>query len=54
MRCIMTAINRGADLTLERGLELERAQFTEISGTRDMKEGTSAFLEKRKPSFTGV
>jgi len=53
MRCIMEAINRGIDVTLEEGLELERNQFAEIAGTDDAREGTSAFLEKRKPRFTG-
>jgi enoyl-CoA hydratase len=53
MRCIMEAINRGVDLTLEEGLQLEQSLFGEVAGTADMREGTSAFLEKRKPVFTG-
>ncbi len=38
---------------LSDGLELERRLFYELFGTKDKKEGMSAFLEKRKPSFTG-
>jgi len=54
MRCIMEAINRGPEMNLEAGLELERSFFGELFGTADMREGTSAFLEKRKPRFTGA
>lgn len=53
MRGIMECINRGSDLTLDAGLELEREAFGEVFSTQDMREGTAAFLEKRKPNFTG-
>lgn len=35
------------------GLQKEIAGFGELFGTNDMKEGATAFLEKRKPVFTG-
>lgn len=35
------------------GFESEAALFGELYNTDDFKEGTSAFLEKRKPAFTG-
>lgn len=35
------------------GFETEAALFGELCQTDDFKEGTSAFLEKRKPNFTG-
>jgi enoyl-CoA hydratase len=35
------------------GYETEIKAFGKCFGTSDFKEGTSAFLEKRKPSFTG-
>jgi enoyl-CoA hydratase len=35
------------------GLKKEIEAFGELFGTDDMKEGATAFLEKRKPVFTG-
>ena len=35
------------------GMEAERRRFGLAASTEDMKEGTAAFLEKRKPSFRG-
>ena len=45
------AVNRGFDLPLEEGLRLEADLFGTSTGSKDMKEGTSAFLEKRKPNW---
>ncbi len=49
--CI-TAANAVFDET-KNGFETEITLFGECFGTADMKEGTQAFLEKRKASFTG-
>ncbi len=46
-------INRGADINLDEGLKVERDMFGEIFSSYDMKEGTLAFLEKRKAQFKG-
>ena len=35
------------------GLKAEAEEFGKCFGTEDFKEGTSAFMEKRKPTFTG-
>jgi len=40
-----------AALPLDDALTLESRRFGELAGTADFREGTTAFLEKRKPSF---
>jgi enoyl-CoA hydratase len=50
----MQAIRHGLEAPLEQGLELEATLFGLVAATEDMKEGTRAFLEKRKPVFRGV
>ncbi|MFA7459509.1 MAG: enoyl-CoA hydratase-related protein [Trueperaceae bacterium] len=47
------AVVRGLDLTLAEGLEVEADMFGLVTTTADMREGTSAFLEKRAPKFEG-
>ena len=47
------AINRGLEVDLERGLSIESLEFGILRSTEDYREGTSAFLEKRKPVFKG-
>ena len=37
----------------QNGYEVELKSFAECFSTNDMKEGTAAFLEKRKPHFKG-
>jgi enoyl-CoA hydratase len=41
------------DLDIKAGETFEADQFAELFATQDVKEGTLAFLEKRKPSFRG-
>jgi enoyl-CoA hydratase len=47
-------INRGLEIDLASGLELEARCFGALALTHDLREGTRAFLEKRKPNFTGT
>jgi len=47
------AINNGAHLSIDDGLELEALEFGSLVNTEDIKEGTNAFLEKRKPTWKG-
>lgn len=49
----MQSVDAGSDSDLDEGLRFEAAAFGVAASTEDSKEGTSAFLEKRKPSFTG-
>jgi enoyl-CoA hydratase len=46
-------INKSQEMDLNTGLELEARTFGGIAHTHDLAEGTKAFMEKRKPSFTG-
>lgn len=47
------AINGGAHLPISDALELEALEFGTLVNTNDFKEGTSAFLEKRKADWKG-
>ncbi len=53
VRVALEAVERGLGMTLEDGLLLEANHFGLLAGTRDMKEGLTAFLEKRAPRFEG-
>ncbi|MGB8267858.1 MAG: enoyl-CoA hydratase-related protein [Candidatus Velthaea sp.] len=46
------AIDEGAGLPLAEALALEALHFGLLVETADLREGTRAFLEKRKPHFT--
>ncbi len=46
-------INLSLDVDLKTGCDYEATQFGVICTSQDKLEGTSAFLEKRKPNFTG-
>src|SRR5262249_53553250 len=49
----LESVNKGMHTSLAEGLSLEASLFGLCAGTDDKKEGTSAFLEKRKPQFQG-
>jgi enoyl-CoA hydratase len=47
------AINNGAHLPMADALEVEALEFGALVNTNDFKEGTTAFLEKRKAEWSG-
>ncbi len=53
VRYILQAVTDGRDKDLDLALNLESELFGNICASEDMKEGTSAFLEKRKAKFKG-
>ena len=53
VRYTMEAIERGIEMPQEEGLFLEASLFGLSCATEDMREGTKAFLEKRKADFKG-
>jgi enoyl-CoA hydratase len=48
IRCVNAGFTSGVN-----GYEVEIEEFGKCFGTKDFKEGTTAFLEKRKPNFRG-
>ncbi len=46
-------VNESLDVSLRNGLTAEAEGFAAVFSTRDSQEGVSAFLERRKPSFSG-
>ena len=54
IRACLTAVTQGLEMPLAEGLNVEANLFASLFATNDVKEGTRAFLEKRKPLFTGT
>lgn len=50
---VKEAVRRGLDTSLEAGLEVEADLFGMLIATQDFREGTSAFLAKRRAEFKG-
>ncbi|GAA2545723.1 enoyl-CoA hydratase-related protein [Winogradskya consettensis] len=53
LRAAKQAIDSGLNMDLASGLALESHLFAGLFATEDRVEGTTAFVEKRKPTFTG-
>lgn len=50
---ILDAVLQGGEASIDQGLEFETQAFALAFATDDMREGTTAFLEKRKAQFKG-
>lgn len=53
LRGLLDAILVGGESNINVGLDFETQAFAVCFGTEDMREGTRAFLERRKPVFNG-
>ena len=53
MRYIINAINKGLEMPFAEACVFEATLFGLVASTDDMREGTRAFLEKRKAAFKG-
>ena len=53
VRYILEAVNRGMEMPLREAQVFEATLFGLVGATDDMREGTKAFLEKRKAEFRG-
>ena len=53
LRVAKEVIDAGADGPLQTGIELERKAYSLLRATHDFAEGVDAYVNKRKPVFTG-
>jgi enoyl-CoA hydratase len=53
VRMIKDSVNKAVDYSLYEGMQYERKNFYLLFASEDQKEGMEAFVEKRKPNFTG-
>ena len=53
VKYILEAVHKGIEMPLAQAQVFEATLFGLVASTEDMREGTKAFLEKRKPEFKG-
>jgi enoyl-CoA hydratase len=54
LRSALDAVHQGLEMPLEKGQQFEAALFGLLAASQDMKEGMTAFLEKRPAQFKGA
>ncbi|WP_034658196.1 crotonase/enoyl-CoA hydratase family protein [Chelativorans sp. J32] len=50
---VMSAVTRGLNQTIAEGLLVEASQFARMVPSRDLREGLSAWRERRRPEWRG-
>ena len=53
VRYILESVHHGLDMALAEASVFEASLFGLVSASEEAREGTTAFLEKRTPRFTG-
>uniref|UniRef100_A0AAY4CNJ7 Enoyl CoA hydratase domain containing 2 n=1 Tax=Denticeps clupeoides TaxID=299321 RepID=A0AAY4CNJ7_9TELE len=53
VRMAKEAMNRGMEVDIASGMAIEGMCYARVIPTRDRQEGMAAFIEKRKPRYTG-
>ncbi len=53
VRYILEAVHKGVEMAFPQAQVFEATLFGLVASSEDMREGTAAFLEKRKPAFKG-
>jgi enoyl-CoA hydratase/carnithine racemase len=48
---IIQSVNEGEEMSLEDALKNDADLFSKLTDTDDMREGVTAFIEKRRPRF---
>jgi enoyl-CoA hydratase/carnithine racemase len=54
VRYIIDSVHKGLQMSFGDAQVFEATLFGLVASTEDMREGTRAFLEKRKPEFKGT
>ncbi len=53
-RAVIDTVSKSTDMSLERAIDYEHRWFQILLASADKQEGVSAFLQKRKPEFSGI